>query len=231
MQDMIEVTGNFQKAPIVGALGGLLGQFILCFSAIQKKWGKELMGEPTDPESGFLSNRVVQNFLFLYIDSKMRTEKLVFCVGKAFEDFLNSLEKPLQLNEMRVMKEANYQRFRQIISDTTLYGDPVLRLMRESGKEFGLSLKAFDKVYEGLWDLYCKKPQTPDLIPKRLDGFVARIKLLVPPQPVFDEEGNQLPNPIDLPLKAMVRIRIPLKRPVVEPPQNESEQNAEENGK
>ncbi len=59
MQDMLEVTGNFQKAPIVGIVGGLLGQFIFVFSAIQKKWGKDLMGEPTDPESGFLSNRVV----------------------------------------------------------------------------------------------------------------------------------------------------------------------------
>jgi hypothetical protein len=33
-------------------------------------------------------------------------------VGKEVERFLNSLEKPLQLNEMRVMKDANYTRFR-----------------------------------------------------------------------------------------------------------------------
>jgi hypothetical protein len=38
----------------------------------------------------------------------MRTEKMVLQVGKEVENFLNSLEKPLQLNEMRVMKEANY---------------------------------------------------------------------------------------------------------------------------
>ncbi len=42
----------------------------------------------------------------------MRTDKLTLCVGKAFEDFLQSLEKPLQLNEMRVMKESNYLRLR-----------------------------------------------------------------------------------------------------------------------
>ena len=44
----------------------------------------------------------------MYIDSKMRTDKLILQVGKPVEDFLNGLEKPLQLNEMRVMKEANY---------------------------------------------------------------------------------------------------------------------------
>lgn len=42
----------------------------------------------------------------------MRTEKLTFQVGKAVEVFLQSLEKPLALNEMRVMKESNYIRFR-----------------------------------------------------------------------------------------------------------------------
>jgi hypothetical protein len=70
------------------------------------------MGDPSDPNDAFLSHRVVWNFLFLYIDSKMRTEKMTLCVGKAFENFLNSLEKPLQLNEMRVMKESNYTIFR-----------------------------------------------------------------------------------------------------------------------
>lgn len=90
MQDMIEVTGNHQNAPIIGVLGGLLGQFIMCFSAIHKKWKKELMGDPSDPEDqGFLCPKVIQNFLFLYIDAKLRTEKLVLCVGKAVEDFLN----------------------------------------------------------------------------------------------------------------------------------------------
>lgn len=230
IQDMLEVTGNFQKTPMVGVVGGLLGQFILVFSAVQKKWGKDLKGEPTDAESGFLSHRVVQNFLFLYLDSKMRTEKLVLCVGKAYEDFLLSLEKPLQLNEMRVMKESNYQRFRQILSDTALYGDPILRLLREQAKELGLSAKAYDTVYEGLWDLYCKKPQTADLTAKRLEGFLQKVKLVVPPVQAFDEEGNMLPSALDLPLKAIVRIRIPLKRPVGEVPVQENDQTAEDNG-
>lgn len=52
-------------------------------------------------------------------------------VGKAVEDFLLNLEKPLVLNEMRVMKESNYVKFRQILSDTALYGDPILKIMKE----------------------------------------------------------------------------------------------------
>lgn len=116
---------------------------------------------------------------------------------------------------MRVMKEANYQKLRGILSDTTLYGDEVLSLIRERSKDIGLSAKAYDAVYEGLWDLYCKKPQTPDITPKKLDTFLQRIKLVTPPADIVDEEGNVIPNSIsELPLKAIVRIRIPLKRPV-----------------
>ena len=102
----------------------------------------------------------------------MRTEKLVLCVGNVVEEFLNGLEKPLQLNEMRVMKEANYKIFRGILSSAEGFGDPLLAAMRAHHKQLGLSHKAFDAVYEGLWDLYCKKPQTPDLNAKKLEGFV-----------------------------------------------------------
>ena len=55
-----------------------------------------------------LNPKLIQNFLFLYIDAKMRPEKMILQVGKEVEIFLNTLEKPLQLNEMRVMKDANY---------------------------------------------------------------------------------------------------------------------------
>lgn len=102
----------------------------------------------------------------------MRTEKLILQIGKPVEEFLNSLPQPLQLNEMRVMKEANYQKFRQILSDPSLYGDEILRIMKEHSKKLGISKKAYDAVYEGLWDLYCKKPQTPDINPKKLEGFL-----------------------------------------------------------
>lgn len=88
-------------------------------------------------------------------------------VGKAVEDFLMGLEKPLALNEMRIMKESNYIKFRQILSDTSLYGDPILKIMKE--QHMGISSEVYDMVYESFWDLYCKKPKTPDILPKKLD--------------------------------------------------------------
>jgi hypothetical protein len=60
---------------------------------------------------------------------------------------------------------------------------------------------------------------------------VQRIKLSVPPQDAVDEEGNLIPSPVNLPLKAIVRIRIPLKRPVVEVQQQEGNPDNEDNGK
>lgn len=39
---------------------------------------------------------------------------------------------------------------------------------------------------------------------------------MVPPVDVTDEEGNLIPSASNLPLKAIVRIRIPLKRPVID---------------
>ncbi len=51
---------------------------------------------------------------------------------------------------------------------------------------------------------------------KKLEGFITRIKLSVPPTDTVDEEGNVVPSITKLPLKAIVRIRIPLKRPVEE---------------
>ena len=86
-QDIVEITGNNQKQHAISGLGGMIGQMILCFSAIHKKWKKE--------QEGILDPKVVQNFIFLYIDAKMRAEKMILQVGKSVEDFLMSLEKPL----------------------------------------------------------------------------------------------------------------------------------------
>lgn len=91
-------------------------------------------------------------------------------VGKAVEDFLANLDKPLALNEMRIMKESNYVKFRQILSDTTQYGDPILKIMKE--QSLGIDSEVYDLIYESFWDLYCKKPQTPDIQPKKLEAFV-----------------------------------------------------------
>ena len=65
----MEIDGNHEKAlKTVGGIGGQLGQLLIIFNAIHRKWKKEL---------DILNPKVVQNFLFLYIDSKMKTEKMV----------------------------------------------------------------------------------------------------------------------------------------------------------
>lgn len=162
----------------------------------------------------FFEPRVIQNFIYTFIETKLKTEKFTFMVGKAYEQFLASLEKPLQLNEMRVMKEANYAKFRSILSDPAQYGDEVLALMAEYGEVLGISKEAYDMVYEGFWDLYCKKPHaSAEIAPKKLEGFLQKVKLVVPPQDTQDEEGNVSQAATKLPLKAIIRIRIPLNRP------------------
>jgi hypothetical protein len=182
--EVSEVTGFYFKTPTIGTLGGFLGQMILVMGGAHRLAKKEGV-------KNLLQPKIVQSFMFTYIDAKMKTEKFTLQVGKAVEQFLNSLEKPLQLNEMRVMKEQNYQRFRHILSDTTLFGDDVLGLMRSHNKLLGISKKAFDAVYEGFWDLYCKKPgPNSDIQVKKLDGFLTRVKLIVPPADTVDEEGN-----------------------------------------
>jgi len=59
----------------------------------------------------------------------MKSEKFSLVVSGAFEEFLGSLDKPLKLNEMRIMKEPNYSMFRELIRDPERYGDKVLSLM------------------------------------------------------------------------------------------------------
>lgn len=86
--------------------------------------------------------------------------------------------------------------------------------MSEHAELLGLSKEVFDIVYEGFWDLYCKKPHASAELPvKKLEGFLNRVKLVAPPQDTQDEEGNVTQSATKLPLKAIIRIRIPLIRP------------------
>lgn len=152
-------------------------------------------------------------------------------VGHAVEDFLMALEKPLTLNEMRVMREPNYSNFRAIVQDTSKWGDEVLMLMRTHAKELGLNESIFDLVHETFWDLYCKKSKNPEIGVKKLEGFISRIKLQVPPRPSAVPEGSEeepIPAVTSLPLKAILRIRIPLLRPKKEV---EGEEEGEETKK
>lgn len=64
---------------------------------------------------------------------------------------------------MRVMKEINYLKFRQILSDPELYGDSILQLFaqKENCNELFSHHQAheiYNTIYESFWDLYCKKP-------------------------------------------------------------------------
>ena len=56
----------------------------------------------------------------------MKTEKFSLVVSKDFENFLSGLEKPMKLNEMRLMKEPNYSKFRELIRDPRRQGDKIL---------------------------------------------------------------------------------------------------------
>lgn len=105
----------------------------------------------------------------------------------------------MALNEMRNMKEPNYSKLRNITRDTTQYGDRVLRLMAEHAEQIGVSANTYEMVYEGFWDLYCKKPATTDLTAKKLEGWINKINLKIPsfkqpqPEPVAQEEKPEIP--------------------------------------
>ncbi len=86
MQDLVEIDGMNMGQPCIGVLGGYMGQMMVCFHTLHKYWQNEI---------DILNPRIVQNFLFLYIDAKMKAEKMVLQVGKQVEEFLHSLERPL----------------------------------------------------------------------------------------------------------------------------------------
>jgi len=120
---------------------------------------------------------------------------------------------------MRVMKEPNYSKLREILRDPRLYGDPLLRVFAEKSDLVGVPQNTYNMVFEGFWDLYCKKPATPDLTSKKLEGWINRILLKAPTSAPPDEaEGTQEGEPVvaaagGLHVKAVVRVRIPFKRP------------------
>jgi hypothetical protein len=127
--------------------------------------------EPVIKEKGWFTKQNIQNFLHHFIGERLKTEKLPLTVGAAYQRFLEGLEKPMKLNEMRNMKEPNYSKLREVLRDPRLYGDPVLRMLAEHSELVGISANTYHMVHEGFWDLYCKKPATPDLTAKKLDGW------------------------------------------------------------
>jgi hypothetical protein len=105
-------------------------------------------------------------------------------VDHRFESFINSLPAPLNLNEMRTLKEANYSKLRALL--TKHIGNPCLELFRKHQETLGLDKDIFDLVYEGFWDLYTLKSQTSHSA-KKLQQWILKIQL----QPTRKPEGYE----------------------------------------
>lgn len=85
------------------------------------------------------------------------------------------LEKPMKLNDMRVMREEKYLKFREII--TKELADPVLEVIRDNQVALGMDPDIFDLVYEGFWDLYCMRPRCDGITPKMIGVWINRFIL------------------------------------------------------
>lgn len=245
-QEVSNIDGNGEARPVVGALGGVLGQLIITLSILEKNYNRQLTTgsrkskaskksgassrkrsedakkkteedeksmakteggasaavsvEPKIAENGWFTKQNIQNFIHEFVNGDaMKVEKMPMVVGMAYQQFLGNLEKKMALNEMRNMKEPNYSKLRTILRDTTQYGDRVLRLLAEHSEQIGVSANTYQMVYEGFWDLYCKKPATSDLNARKLDGWINKVNLKVPTfkqpyqEPPPPEEGKDIP--------------------------------------
>ena len=139
----------------------------------------------------------------------------------------------MKLNEMHVMKEEKYLKFREIISKEL--ADPILEVIRDNQVALGLDPDIFDLVYEGFWDLYCMRPRCDGITPKMIQVWINRFILQVSPDEIAPEAGD--PEAIEEPpaegieevksgegdedeaetkmpdVAAVVRIRIPKQAP------------------
>lgn len=97
-----------------------------------------------------------------------------------------------------------------------MYGDPILRGLANFADEIGLSRNSYNMIYEGFWDLYCRKAVPAELTAKKLEPWVNFVNLSLPSfeYPVAAEgaEGEEPVNEV-ADVKAVARIRIPFKRP------------------
>ena len=70
-QEVSEITGHHIKTGCVGVLGGFIGQLILVID------GANNIAQKKDIKA-MLEPRIIQNFLLLYIDAKMKTDRFIF---------------------------------------------------------------------------------------------------------------------------------------------------------
>jgi hypothetical protein len=119
------------------------------------KSGKSV-GEVSEVPRTILNPQVIQNFIYTYILEKLKSEKFYLCVDSRYEKFLHALANPMNLNEMRTMKEDKYWELRAVLSN--FLGSPILRLIKDHMVELEIDPDVFDLVYEGFWDLYTFHP-------------------------------------------------------------------------
>ncbi len=241
--------------PQVCVLGGFLGQFMMVLNTIVKHYARldvptpksqgssrrvpseRPMSQHSDaaasqgvrsaegPHRRILDARVVQTFLYSYILEKLKVERLAIQVDDAYEKFLNALKVPMQLNEMRTMKEPNYSDLRALIS-LTKQGS-VLKCMHDNAEALGLDPEVFELVFEGFWDVYTFHGNVPDINGKKMLQWIPKVNLIVnettakAAEPAEDGEEDRPATGEDgqEKLSAVVRIRIPYKKP--EPEEDE----------
>jgi hypothetical protein len=121
--------------------------------------------------------KVIQGFLYTYILEKLKVERLAVQVDDDVEKFLQNLKVPMQLNEMRTMKEPNYTQLRELLRST--YQGKIMKMMHDNADLLGLDLEVFDLVFEGFWDIYTFHPQVPDVSGKKMLNWIPKVLLKV----------------------------------------------------
>lgn len=108
----------------------------------------------------------------------MKMERMPIQVGEDYQKLLGSLAAPMQVNEMRTMKEPNYSELRKVLSQYK--GGEILRLMHKFSDSLGLDPMVFDLVYEGFWDIYLFNGQISDgASGKKMLLWIPKVKLHV----------------------------------------------------
>lgn len=74
--------------------------------------GEKSEGQESEIPRQILNQQVVQNFIYTYIQEKLKTEKMSMLTDCRLEKFLNSLPNPIELNQMRTMKDEKYEAMR-----------------------------------------------------------------------------------------------------------------------
>lgn len=124
------------------ALGGFLGQFMMVCNTVAKHFSKfdvpaaevtsprspaveeqksqgAAEGEaqvPATPRRKILDKQQIETFIYNYVLSKMKMEKLPVQVSLDYQNFLSKLVPPMAVNEMRTMKEPNYSELRKLLT-------------------------------------------------------------------------------------------------------------------